>query len=377
MLWLIPCAVITIRVLAAPLKRTVTPVYHGAVERWQQREPLYAGPEGMQYYYLPTFVPLFAPYHALPLRLADVLWRWTAMGGLAAGLWKFSRLMQGESEKEPPERAFFWLSLLGVPLCLGSLSNGQANAHLGVVLLWAALCMAEERAWACAVFLALAVAIKPLGIAAAGLAVMCFPRLWWRVGTAILVALAIPFLLAPWPYVQDQFLAASVHLRQSSEVTRKFADLSALLRLLHVTLGWGASIVVRAGAGAALALLSLGLLRRWPPLERALAWLAAVGTYLMLFNPMNEVNSYAMFGLPVALWTWQAFQSGRERLGWLLASMLATMALLPTLLRPWMGNSFAQAWDSAMATLFLGIFISEIVRRTSAKPALQPVHRTL
>lgn len=368
-LWLIPCLVITARVAARPLKRTVTQVYHGAVERWQEHEPLYDG--HMQY--LPTFVPLFAPYHALPLRVGDVLWRWTAMAALAVGLRRFARGLQGEPDCGATERAFALISLLSVPLCLGALSNGQANAHLGAALLLAALCLAGNRAWGAALFIALAVAIKPLGIAAAGLAVVCFPRLWWRVGAAILLMLGIPFLLGPWPYVQSQFVAGFENLRRCSALTLQFADLNGLLRLLGIPLGWQASMWVRTGAGAVLAVFCLALVRPRPLRERALVWLAASATYLMLFNPMTEANSYAIFGLPAAIWTWQLFQSGRRKLGCLLAAMLGTMGLLPTLLWPWLGNYFAFAWYPSMAIVFLAILLAELCRRPSPQPAPKPV----
>jgi hypothetical protein len=223
------------------------------------------------------------------------------------------------------------------------------------------------------VFIGLAIAIKPLGIAAAGLAVVCFPRLWWRMAAALLLILAVPFLLGPWPYVQSQFVAGFENLRRCSEVTRQFADLNGLLRLLGIPLGTQASLWVRAGAGAALAVFCFALVRPLPPRERALVWLADAATYLMLFNPMTEANSYAIFGLPVALWAWQFFQSGSKRLGWVLVAMLGTMGLLPTLLRPWLGNHFAQAWYPAMAILFLAVLVFETCRRTLPQPGRKPV----
>jgi len=418
-LWLIPCLVISVRVGTRPLKRTVTPLYHASVERWQQRQPLYDGPTGMNY--LPTFVPLFTPYHALPLPLAEVLWRWTAMAGLAIGLWGFVRLAQGEPHREHgciklqfggalerggdslsppyrpnttgdepspsrklelevaprrerPDRAFTVVSLLGVPLCLAALNNGQANAHLGVALLLAALCLATDKLWGAAMLIALAVAIKPLGVAAAGLAVLCFPRLCWRLGVALLLVFSIPFLLAPWPYVQSQFVAAFQNLRQCSEVTEhRFADLNGLLRTFGLPLGGQSSMCVRAGAGVFLAGFCLGWVRRLPPPERALAWLASAGCYLMLFNPMTETNSYAVFGPPVALWAWQFFRLGQKQLAWVLAAMLVTMELLPTVLRPWLGNYFSLAWYPAMAILFLAILVLQFCRRKPLERVSEPV----
>jgi hypothetical protein len=367
LLWLLPLLVITIMVIAQPLKRTVTPLYHESVERWQNQEPLYDGPSGMNY--LPTFVPIFAPYHALPLRVADVLWRWTAMAGLACGLWGLVRRNPGEFSW----RSFALVTLLGLPLCLSALRNGQANAHLGATLLLAALCLTAEYWWGASLLIALAVAIKPLGLAAVGLALVAFPLLWWRLGLAILLIVAIPFLIGPEPYVQSQFLDALHNIRQCSEVTQnRFADFNGLLRAFGIPLTGNISLLVRAGAGAALAVFCGGVVRKLPERERALTWLAVVACYLMLFNPMNESNSYVIFGPMAALWTWRFVQTGRRHLAWTFIIMLATMSLLPNLLRHWLGNYFALAWHPAMTIIFLGIVIWETFHRCPVNTMWQP-----
>ncbi|HUZ07491.1 MAG TPA: glycosyltransferase family 87 protein [Candidatus Paceibacterota bacterium] len=372
LLWLLPMLAITVMVVLQPLKRTVTPSYHDAVERWQQRKTLYdsdftAGPQGMNYF--PTFVPLFAPYHALPLRTAEVLWRWTAAAGLACGLWCFVRRNAGEF----PWRSFALVSVLGLPLCLGALRNGQANAHLGATLLLAAFCLAMEYWWGAALLITLAVAIKPLGLAALGLALVSYPRLWWRLGAAILLVLALPFLTAPEAYVQGQFLIALHNLRQCSDVTQnRFADLNGLLRVFGVPLTGEFSLLVRAGAGAGLAVFCGIVVRKLPQLDRALAWLALVAAYLMIFNPMNEANSYVIFAPAAALWAWRYFQAGRRQLAWTLTIMLVTMSLMPNLLRPWLGNSFALAWHPAMTIIFLGIVFRELIQQARAMDQIWP-----
>jgi hypothetical protein len=371
-IWLIPCLIISIRVIARPYKRTVTPLYHGSVERWQARQPLYDGPAGMNY--LPTFVPLFAPYHLLPVRAADLLWRWTAMGGLAAALWGFARHWGGQQGPGSEGRTFTLLSLLGLPLCLGALSNGQANAHLGAALLLASLCLLQARLWPAAVCLALAVAVKPLGVAALGLAVLCYPRLWWRAGVAVVAIFALPFFLAPWPYALNQFGAALENLRQCAEVTEhRFADLNGLLRTVGLPLGAQASLLVRAGAGLLWAAVCLGWVRRFQEPDRSLAWYALAGAYLMLFNPMTESNSYVVFGPALALWAWHWHLCGKQNLARLIVVGVLSMGLLPTLLRPWLGSSFALAWHPAVVILFLLVFAIQMRWRRPFVLGTKPV----
>ena len=72
-LWLAPLVVVCVMVARDSSKRSVTPVFHLAAERWRARGDLYADPRG--YHYLPQFALLFAPFHALPAPAGDILWR--------------------------------------------------------------------------------------------------------------------------------------------------------------------------------------------------------------------------------------------------------------------------------------------------------------
>jgi hypothetical protein len=367
-LWLIPFLVISVMAFSRPHKRTVTPLYHEAVQNWSRQATLYDGPQGMNY--LPTFVPLFAPYHMFPVEVAGVLWRATAFAGFCLGLWWFAR----SDERNIVDRSFALLTLLALPLCLGALRNGQANAHLGAALLLAAGCLLSQRWWLATLFLSLAVAIKPLGLAGAGLAFAVFPHLWWRLGIGVTAILVMPFLFGPWSYVASQYADAFNNLRQCSEVTEhRFADLNGLLRTFGMGLTSEASLLVRASAGLLFAGFCFGWVRRLQGRERALGWLAFSAGFLMLFNPMNESNSYAILGPALGLWAWQFGITGRRRIGILLVAAIFTMSVLPNVLRPWLGNAFALAWHPSMTTLFIAVLAFEIFRKTCMqhKPALE------
>ena len=351
-LWLAAFGAVAVMVALKPHKRTVTNLYHAAVERWVARLPLYDGPSGMNY--LPSFVPVFAPFHVFPLPVAEVIWRGVAYAGLAFGLFWFVRQI-GNSRRE---RAAALITLLALPLSLPALRNGQANAHLGVVLLLAAVALAAERWTMAAVMLGLAVAIKPLGLAAIGLAWMAYPALWWRLGIAVAVVFGVPFISAPPDYVIEQFGEAFRNLRECAAVTEdRFADLNGLLRAIGTPLSTSASLVARGGAAMLFAGIAFTKLRVLPVRERALAWLMISASYLMLFNPMNEANSYVILASPLALWAWELFLVGRRRLAWGLVAALATMSLLPNLLRPWLGNQFALVWHPLMTILCLSALL--------------------
>ena len=354
LVWLVPMLVISVMVAANPTRRTVTPVYHRAVVHWQGQEGLYTG----DYQYLPHFVPLFIPYHGLPLVAGEILWRWTAAVGLAWGVWWFSR----RGSEKPDNRTFALISLCILPLVAPAVQNGQANAHLAACFLLAAVCLASQRWWWATLLLLLGVAIKPLGLAVAGLAFAAFPQLGWRLALGLPILAVMPFLFGPASYVQSQFVDAWLNLRSCAGVTEhRFADLNGLLRTVGHPLTGQAALVIRAGAG----LVFMGFCwlsrSRLSPHDRALVWLAAAVVYLMLFNPMTEANSYIIFAPAAGLLSWQFFQNGRKNAAACVVGMLLTMGLLPVLLYAWLGNSFALAWHPLMTAGFAVLVATSLI----------------
>jgi alpha-1,2-mannosyltransferase len=233
---------------------------------------------------------------------------------------------------------------------------GQANAHLAAALLLAAWCLSTRRWWAATILLWLATAIKPLGIAAIGLAWAAYPHLWWRLALGLPAFFILPFAFGPTGYVWSQLVACAQNLRQSTGVTEhRFADLNGLLRTFGTALTGPASLAVRAIAGGAFMMLCHQASRRHTEPVRALVWLGAAGVFLMLFNPMTEANSYAIVAPVFGLLAWWNFSRGAKALGWLLAGMVLSMGLLPEPLRPWFGNYFALAWYPALTLGLLAL----------------------
>ena len=82
-LWVLPLVGVSVMVALDPAKRSVTPVFHLAAERWWAGGELYADVRG--YHYLPQFALLFAPFHALPVPVGDILWRAISVAPRAVG----------------------------------------------------------------------------------------------------------------------------------------------------------------------------------------------------------------------------------------------------------------------------------------------------
>lgn len=355
LLWVVPMLVIGVLVALRPTHRTVTlDSYHVAAGNWWVGKSLYAGPGGMNY--LPHFAVLFSPFHFVPLWLGEVLWRFCAAATLAGGLWW---LMRGLF-RSAPQRPFFWATLVAMPLCMTSLRNGNANAHFGGVALLAMAALLNRRWWLTLGLMALVTALKPLGVVLLLLAPIVYAPLRWRLPVVLLGLAAFPFLFASPAYVCSQYRAAWSNLQACAVVTEhRFADINGILRTFGTALGPTASKLVRVLAGGLTAVAWWwGARRLREPLT--VLWFYALATgYLMLFNPMNEENSYSI--LAPALGAWAAFFLFRPEarnargLGWAIVIMALSMGLLPNIVRPLFGNHFALIWHPSMTLVFLAL----------------------
>jgi hypothetical protein len=177
----------------------------------------------------------------------------------------------------------------------------------------------------------------------------------------VLLGLAVfPFLFASPAYVCSQYQEAWGNLQACAVVTEhRFADINGILRTFGTVLGPSASKLVRVLAGGVTAVVWWwGARRLREPLPGL--WLYALATaYLMLFNPMNEENSYSI--LAPALGAWAAFfllspeARNARSLGWAIVAIALSMGLLPNIVRPLFGNHFALFWHPVMTLVFLAL----------------------
>ena len=348
--------------------------------------------------YLPHFAVLFSPFHALPLWLGEVLWRLLAAGTLAGGLWLMLRALF----RAAPERPFLWTTLTAMPLCMSALRNGNANALFGGVILLAVVaifkaCRAEASLpadgssrpptlrvgaaasallrggwwWLAAGLMALLTAIKPLGIVLIMLAPLFYAPLRGRLLVALLGLALFPFLFGRPDYVLSQYRDAWTNLQACAVVTdHRFADINGIFRTFGAPLGPDVSKLVRLLAGVVTAgLWWLGARRLCTQSANLPAlWLYALATaYLMVFNPMNEANSFVILAPALGVWAvWFLFvpeaRAARWR-GWVLFGMALSMGLLPNLVRPLFGNYFALFWHPFITLVFVVLLAQFILGR--------------
>ena len=385
LVWIAPLIAISIGVLRRP-GRSLDPLYRGALDAFSRRETMYIGHEGFNY--LPTFVPLYMPFKALPMPVGEILWRWLAALCIAHALWQLMRIQVRPANA----RGYLLLSFAILPVSLGALQMGQANIWIAASLFQAAAALGRDRWWLAALWLAVGFAVKPIMLAPIGLAMLRSPRLWMPMAVLITSVIALPFALAPSAYVWSQYVDSWRNLTDSCAqvTTHRFADINGLLRSLGTELSGSWSMAARAAFGVALATLLLARGRRLDSGAWSFTWLALGSSYVLLCNPMSEANSYCMFGVPAALLAWQLLgegESGAARhptavlaAGWIAIGMLVLMGIGSEALRPWLGNSLdlwffpccAISLVLAVALRLAGRGTEGSGARTGSAPAAEP-----
>jgi hypothetical protein len=348
--WAVPFLAIAVFVGLCPTKRSVTPLYHDAVGYWHAHISLYTGPSGMNY--LPSFVVLFRPFHALPSPLGDIAWRAFSIGMLAWGIWRFVRLRF----RQDTLRSFIWVSVLSLPLSLSCMRNGQSTVLLTACLLLAVASLGERQWWRAAVFCALGLVMKPLAVVLVMLVPFVYPRMLWRLPITLAVVLGVPFLFADSSYVLAQYWGCLENLRHCAGPTRnQFADINGLLRIVGLSIPLETIGKVCAAAGLPTLMAWMLLARKTDRPFRAIWLFTLTAVYLMLFNPMNEANSYITLVPAMAFWTVEflVHSPDTRRTGVVFIFLIASMAFLDNALRPLLGSGFSNWWYPLVTVVWL------------------------
>lgn len=341
-----------------PLRRTVTPNFRDASLHWWRSESIYELDESdlHGYLYFPQSAILFTPF-ALPsltdrasraagasmpaargagageaeaspfgagwgFRAGEVAWRIACVLVLALGLRRMCAVAAADppwrEAKLPDEAArrragdlFLASTVLCLGIAWGSLRNGQMNVPLAALMLHAGADLALGRWRAAGAWLALVVALKPLGAVPLLLALALFPRVRGWAIAGLLAAAAMPWLHPDPAYVWGQHVECLAKLRSAAKPPPgEYSDLTTVLfsagRALHA-MGWAASpeslvppgVVMTAVRGAAAVLtlvLSWMALRRFGAARGVILTMTLAAAYLMLMNPRTEGNTYIVLG---------------------------------------------------------------------------------
>ncbi len=307
-------------------ERTVTPAYREASLRWWAGETLY--PDQLAgFVYLPQFAIGFSPIAWLPFSPGEALWRVLTIGTLALGVRRLARAIEPHVGMD----TFFLLTVFTLPLAWGAARNGQTNLPLCASFIFLADAL-QRRQWTIAALWAcLALVLKPIAVVPILLAAPLFPRFALRMGLALPVLAALPFVFGRPQYVVASY-AGFVDMFRASSVTPSegalFSDVFRMLRTFGVIVDERAALALRVLAGAATFGLAL-LIRRSQSHAMAAIMIAPLSAaYLLLFSPRTENNTYVLAAPFIG---WLAVEAWRSRLavgrvlGWLVVGVWLVM----------------------------------------------------
>jgi len=266
--------------------------------------------------YSPLVHAGLVPFSLLPDRLGALVWRQVNAVIFLAGLYWWSRSVLPETVTRKQRALLF---LLALPLTYGNINNAQANLiMLGLML--AGLAAAADGRWNfAAACIALSCLFKLYALAAGLLLVLVYARRFGpRFGAALLLGLALPFVLQQPDYVARQYVNWFTNLRADDRSDWTFApgyrDLWLLIRLWHVPIGRHGYVAIQLLAAAGVALLCLFLrLRDWPPRRLLTALLGLVACWMTVCGPATESSTYSLLAPSLAWALLEAFDPGRPK----------------------------------------------------------------
>jgi hypothetical protein len=365
-IWATVAVILGVKTASDHERRTVTTVYYEATQLVLDGANPY---ESGAYHYPPHFASFYTPFHALGRPAGDVAWRWLGIACLGASLW----MMAGRLTPGGAGRLFFWATVLSMPLCLSAMRNGQANTIFAAMLLFSAFAMSRASYATAALGFGLATAVKHLSAPMVLLGCVSHPRMIPRALIVFAVWAALPYLLLGTDQAGEQYRSFLSHAtslasgqNELAGVTEhRFADINGIVRSLGYELPrvWFVLAAVVAALGAAVYWHSRA--RRIPEPARALLLLAISVCYLMLFNPMNESNSYIIAAPAIALIAVNtSLFRHSQALQWVLISSMLVISFVPEMLRPL--TPTAQLWLKPTAALVWAIVIVVFCEREAS-----------
>jgi hypothetical protein len=360
---LIVCGIVAVQ----PDRRTVTHEYRQASTKWWASAPnVYPKKNG--FLYLPQAAIIYTPYNLLPSRIGEPLWRLTMLSALAGALFLACKKLSTERTG----RLFLVATVLVIPSALASARNGQVNMPLAALYLFSALALSEKR-WGMAAFLlTVSLALKPISLAPLLLVAAVYPAARLPLVGGLLLLFVAPFLHPSPSYVWDQYQDfVRCFLQAGRPSGHTWCDLAGLMRTFGIPAGDSLLWAIRAGAALVTLWFCSRAVRIREPFRAAFTVLLLAATYLMLFNPRTETNSYIIVGIFIAI---MGAYEGIIRQDRRLAAVFCLLAFVfGSENYGWPIFPLTNLWLKAFcAILLFGWLLKSLQQRPQESPVLKP-----
>lgn len=363
-IWLIVFGVVAVLAVLQPRRHTVTPVYLTAAHAWVTGGKLYHVTDGHGYQYLPIAAVLYVPFERMPRAIGEVLWRFLTIALFASALWRLARVAGGF----PAGRHFLLLTLLCLPSSLSSARSGQFNLPLAALLLHAAIDLGSLRWNRAAVGLAFAVALKPFSMPMLLLSAALHRPIRVRGLVGMVIVIASPFLFARTSYVLTQYQYYWKKMHALSDPNERFCNLHGLWRSMGLDAPASAYLIAAVIAGLlTLALAYYAQRSAATRMEAAIFMFALCASYLMLFNPKTETNSYVILAPAIAAFAVRRQAAfGWDREAWFLAILALGLGVENYGSAIFRGTNF---WLKPLIAVVFVAYLVSVSVRASKRPS--------
>src|SRR5215470_7344834 len=268
-----------------------------------------------------------------PLSWLDIQLAGAIFGLLSVVFFSFSvfRLAEQITPTYPSAAAgvILVISLIAAVIALRLL---QMQMPMTAAMICATAAGMREDWRAFVVWLLLAVALKPLAIVMALLAIATIPRTRVPLIAGIAALLLLPFAVQSWSYLASEYVN---YVRQLLHITDadpgvwgNQAEFSTLLKTLGLELGPHTRLAIRLGAALGTLWLAWRIALERNARATSFALLLLSACYIGLFNPRQEGMSFLVVvpGL-AALGLWFLVRNLADWRGWLLLALTVMVGL--------------------------------------------------
>jgi len=337
--------------------RSIFPIYQYAALAWFKGQQIYemSGIGGFTYF--PQAAILFTPFALLPSAAGEMAWRLVSIGAIAFALRSFGSLVAERSGKN----LFPLMTLVAIPIVWDCARNGQATLLMTAVMLMAVVDVARLHWWRATLWLALAVAIKPLAIVLVLLIAAINRPMTSRALFGMVLLALFPFLTQRPGYVIEQYVTCLQNMAISAHVGVAAHGWTSPFTALRAVTGIDVpeklqTLMRLAGALGTLVLCYVSR-RRHDAATSAIFLFSLAALYVMLFSPRTENNTYAMLGPALALFLARAVKiegrSGEAILLGVMALALVASRPIERLLAP----HAEQIWLSPLVAACLAVYV--------------------
>lgn len=273
----------------------VDSLYYGAVQHWVNHQSLYVGGLNGRFIYFPTTTALFSPLAGLSLKAFELIYHLISVLFLTLGVYCFTKNIS----KNNASRIFYITLICTMLLSQAAFFQGQLHFMTTGVMLLGYAAIAKEKWWQGAIWLALALALKPTSIVLYLLALALYPKVTWRLLLCTTLFFLFPFLLEPVHYVAGQYSAFVNNFLMDMHFDGNHPEhwataFGAIAFYFHYLVVGSTQFIIR--IFAALTVFGLCIyIKMHCSKKEAVFFIFTLGMcYLMLFNSRTENNDYIM-----------------------------------------------------------------------------------